>query len=178
MRSARAPQAGTGGPPPAAWPEGPITGYVAAPGYEKELVAELRDAGVGEPVAVFGRLVLARGEARPAAWAQNVWLDPERIKVRSISDAARKLKERGRRWALLPHALIRRGPVPSGSGPRALHSTPNACREATPVREWAARAAPREPVEGRASGGRPSRGRDDPRPRHPHRPMLLKSMPS
>ena len=57
------------GPPPTTWPEGPITGYLAAPGYEKELVAELRMGGAGEPVGVYGRLVLARGEARPAsAW--------------------------------------------------------------------------------------------------------------
>ncbi len=112
-------QAGTCGPPPAAWPQGPITGYVAAPGYEKELVAELRDAGVGEPVAVCGRLVLARGEARPAAWAHNVWLAPERIEVRSISDAARKLKARGRRWALLPHVLFRRSTLIAGKLPHA-----------------------------------------------------------
>jgi len=119
MRSARATQAGTRDPPPAEWPRGPITGYVSVPGYEKELVAELRDAGAGEPVAVFGRLVLARGEARPAAWAQNVWLGPERIEVGSISDAARKLQARGQRWALLPHELFRRSTLIAKKLPRA-----------------------------------------------------------
>jgi len=95
-----------------------VTGYVAPPGYEKELIAELRDAGSGEPAAVHGRLVLARGEARPTAWAHNVWLAPERIEARSISDAARKLRERGRLWALLPHALFRRSTLIAEKLPR------------------------------------------------------------
>jgi 23S rRNA (cytidine2498-2'-O)-methyltransferase len=119
MMNARAAQGEAGGPPPDAWPEGPVTGYVTIPGYEKELVAELRDAGAGEPLAVHGRLVLARGEAMPAAWAQNVWLAPERIEVESIGDAARKLLKRGQRWALLPHANFRRSSLIATKLPRA-----------------------------------------------------------
>ena len=119
MTGARAAQDGSAGPSLAVWPEGPVTGYVSIPGYEKELLDELRDARAGEPVAVHGRLVLARGEAVPAAWAQNVWHAPERIEIESIGDAARKLQKRGQRWALLPHANFRRSTLIAKKLPRA-----------------------------------------------------------
>ncbi len=115
MRNARS----SDNPSPAAWPEGPVTGYVAAQGFEKELVDELRDAGAGEPLGIYGRLVVARGEARPVAWAHNVWVHPERIEVESISDAVRKLASRGQRWALLPHAHFRRSTLIAKKLPRA-----------------------------------------------------------
>jgi 23S rRNA (cytidine2498-2'-O)-methyltransferase len=70
------------------------TGYLAAPGLEPQLLAEL-----GEGVEVHDRLVIAPGPRRPAHWAQNVWLRPARIPIRSISDAASKLRSLGRNWA-------------------------------------------------------------------------------
>lgn len=52
---------------------------------------------------VEGRLVFASGPPRPAAWAQNVWLDPVRIPVASIGEAARALRALQRNWHL--HAI-------------------------------------------------------------------------
>ena len=65
---------------------------------------ELGDA-VGE---VHGRLVLAKGRARPVAWVANVWCDPVRIPIASIGDAAKKLRAIQRNWALYSVAFHRR----------------------------------------------------------------------
>lgn len=51
------------------------------------------------------RLLLAGGARRPAAWAQNVWLEPVRITAPSIGAAAKALRSLQRNWALLPTAL-------------------------------------------------------------------------
>ncbi|MCA9606743.1 MAG: hypothetical protein KC619_14155 [Myxococcales bacterium] len=72
-----------------------MIGYLAAEGFEAELADEL-----GEVVERHGRLLLAPAPVRPAAWAQNVWLDVERLPIRSIKDAARQLRDRQRNWAL------------------------------------------------------------------------------
>lgn len=80
------------------------TAYLAPEGFIDDLVREL-----GETVAeVHGRLVLAHGPERPAAWAANVWRDPQRIAIASIGDAATKLRAIQRNWALYPHAHHRR----------------------------------------------------------------------
>ena len=71
------------------------TVYLAAKGFVKELVYEL-----GDVTEVVDRLVFAPGPPRPVAWAQNTWLDPRRIPVESISDAAAKLKALQRNWSL------------------------------------------------------------------------------
>ena len=73
----------------------PLTVYVAADGCVDDLVEELAGAE-----AVRGRLVLSRGEPRPVAWAQNIWLCPKFLPVASISDAARQLKAIQRNWHL------------------------------------------------------------------------------
>ncbi|MGE0786962.1 MAG: SAM-dependent methyltransferase [Sandaracinaceae bacterium] len=80
------------------------TAYLAAEGFEAELEREL-----GEIEARHERLFVAPGPPRPAAWAQNVWHDPERLAIASINDAARQLKARQRNWAFYPTALHRRG---------------------------------------------------------------------
>lgn len=71
------------------------TAYLAPAGYVAELAAELGD---GVPVAE--RLFVAPGPPRPAAWAQNVWYDPQEIAVASIADAARRLRAIQRNWAV------------------------------------------------------------------------------
>jgi len=83
-------------PPPRPEPLG-LTGYLAPEGFLDELLEE-----IGEPAAVHDRLVLAPGPARPAAWAQNVWHDPVRIRFGSIGEAARALRAIQRNWALYP----------------------------------------------------------------------------
>jgi 23S rRNA (cytidine2498-2'-O)-methyltransferase len=78
--------------------------YLAADGFEGELAKE-----VGAAVErAHGRLLVAPGPARPAAWAANVWLDPQQIAAASISDAATKLRAIQRNWAVYAPVLHRR----------------------------------------------------------------------
>lgn len=67
--------------------------YLAADGFEAELAHEL-----GEVHERFGRLMLSPGPPRDVAWAQNIWLDPRRIPIASIKDAARQLRDLQRNW--------------------------------------------------------------------------------
>jgi len=80
-----------------------ITGYLAAPGFEADLEAEL-----GEVVARHGRLLLAPGPARPVAWAINVWHDPVELDAPSIGVAARALRAIQRNWWPYAFQLHRR----------------------------------------------------------------------
>jgi len=70
--------------------------YLAAAGYEAQLREELGDA----VSAAHGRLLLSDAPARPAAWAANIWREPQRIAIASIGDAAQKLRAIQRNWAL------------------------------------------------------------------------------
>ena len=82
---------------------GERTAYLAAERYVDELTEEL--------VSVerkHGRLLIAAGPPRQASWAANVWLDPQEIKIASISDAAARLRAIQRNWALYPAKLYRR----------------------------------------------------------------------
>lgn len=72
------------------------TAYLAPEGFVDELIEELG----GRVASVHGRLVVASGPPREVAWAENVWLEPSRVEVESISDAARKLRSVQRNWAL------------------------------------------------------------------------------
>lgn len=79
------------------------TAYLAAAGYEDALAHEL-----GAVEFRHGRLLIAAGGPRAAAWAANVWLDPHEIRVASISDAARQLRAVQRNWAVYAPHLHRR----------------------------------------------------------------------
>ncbi len=81
-----------------------ITGYLAPEGFVEDLLAEL-GAAVS---AVHGRLVLAPGPPRPAAWVANLWHEPQRLAIASIADAARQLRAIQRNWALYAHGHHRR----------------------------------------------------------------------
>ena len=70
-----------------------FTAYLAAPGFEADLRAEL-----GEVSAECGRLLLSPGPAKPAAWAQNIWMEPQVLEVASIGEAAKALKAIQRNW--------------------------------------------------------------------------------
>jgi 23S rRNA (cytidine2498-2'-O)-methyltransferase len=81
------------------------TGYLAAEGFEAQLEQELGRDRIRER---HGRLLLAEGPARPAAWAANIWYDVREIEFESISQAAAALRAMQRNWALYPHRLHRR----------------------------------------------------------------------
>lgn len=79
------------------------TGYLAREEYYELLRSELN--GV---CAEFGRLIFAEGPPQSAYWAQNIWYDPVLIPIKSIGDAAEKLKALQRNWALYPYECHRR----------------------------------------------------------------------
>jgi 23S rRNA (cytidine2498-2'-O)-methyltransferase len=82
---------------------GGLTGYLAPVGHLEDLLAEL-----GDVAEIHGRLVLAEGPPRPAAWVANLWRAPERLSIASIADGAKQLRARQRNWVLYPHHLHRR----------------------------------------------------------------------
>src|SRR5579871_2370757 len=84
-------------------PAEPRTAYLAAAGFVAELAHEL-----GAIEAAQERLLVAAGPPRRAAWAQNVWLDPQTIAIDSIADAARKLRAIQRNWAVYAPRFHRR----------------------------------------------------------------------
>jgi 23S rRNA (cytidine2498-2'-O)-methyltransferase len=79
------------------------TAYLAAEGFVDELTDELGGAEL-----IHGRLLIAAGPPRAAAWAANTWLDPQKIAIVSISDAASKLRAIQRNWAVYAPRLHRR----------------------------------------------------------------------
>jgi len=75
------------------------TGYLAAEGFEAQLAEEL-----GSDAVAHGRLFLAPGPARSAAWAINTWFEPKRLPIASIADGAKALRAIQRNWALYAFA--------------------------------------------------------------------------
>lgn len=73
--------------------ENALTAYLAPRGCEELLFKELRDI-----TQIYGRLALAKGGPQPARWSQNIWYNPELIKIRSINDAAQILRSKQRNW--------------------------------------------------------------------------------
>ena len=84
--------------------DGARVAYLAAEGHVDELLSELGD----DAIEARGRLVLARGPARHAAWAANAWLDVAAIPAPSIGAAAKALRAVQRNWALWPTGHHRR----------------------------------------------------------------------
>lgn len=80
---------------------------LAFPGFEDELAAELRRDGVAVE-SRWGGLFLTERPARRPIWARVVGAKAELQPVASIGEAARWLKENGRRWAGASPALHRR----------------------------------------------------------------------
>jgi len=86
--------------------EAPLsTGYLAAEGFETQLREELGNAG---PLENHGRLLIAPGPPRPAAWAANTWYEPVRLQIESIAHAAKQLRSIQRNWACHAFRLHRR----------------------------------------------------------------------
>jgi 23S rRNA (cytidine2498-2'-O)-methyltransferase len=109
------------------------TAYLAAEGFVTELAHEL-----GEVEFANERLLLAPGPPRPAAWAQNIWLDPVMIPVASIGDAARHLRAIQRNWAAYAprhhrRAMLIQERLPSVSGKPLVFGQP---MPAAPLGSW------------------------------------------
>ncbi|MBI1778970.1 MAG: hypothetical protein HYR63_26840 [Proteobacteria bacterium] len=95
-------------------------------------------AELGEVSEVHGRLVLADGPPRPAAWVQNLWYEPVKIEIASISDGARRLRRLQRNWALYADRLHRRASLIQASLPHVSAkplSFPSPAPEA-PLGSW------------------------------------------
>jgi 23S rRNA (cytidine2498-2'-O)-methyltransferase len=90
-----------------------FTAYLAAEGFLEPLREELGDVS-----AEYGRLLIAPGKPRAAAWAQNIWLDPVEIAAPSIGQAAKALRAIQRNWALHPVAHHRRAALIAGELPK------------------------------------------------------------
>ena len=109
------------------------TAYLAAEDYVDELAQEL-----GEVERVHGRLLIAAGPPRSAAWATNIWLDPQAISIASISDAAAKLRTIQRNWAVYAPLCHRRAvliqqQLPKVSARPLVFGTPP---PASPLGSW------------------------------------------
>jgi 23S rRNA (cytidine2498-2'-O)-methyltransferase len=100
------------------------TAYLAAEGYDAPLREEL-----GAPEAEYGRLLVYAGDARPSAWAQNIWHDVQELPVPSIGQAAKSLRALQRNWALHDYAHHRRAALivenlPKVSAKKLIFGTP------------------------------------------------------
>ncbi len=109
------------------------TAYLAPEGYIAELTHEL-----GAIEFACDRLLVAPGPPRPAAWAQNIWLDPQRIEIASIADAARKLRAIQRNWVAYAPRHYRRAMLIQAQLPK-VSAKPLAFGEpapAAPLGSW------------------------------------------
>lgn len=88
--------------------------YLAAPDRTAELLDELAHAGA-RVVETSGRIVVTEGGPKRAAWAANVWLEPEYLTVTSIRNAAAQLARRGTRWASYAESFHRRTALIEGA---------------------------------------------------------------
>jgi 23S rRNA (cytidine2498-2'-O)-methyltransferase len=98
--------------------EGQFAGYLAAPGFLPELLAELGLAGGSGPGhVVFGDVVFTRNRAQPA-WAQNCWLDARLAPAPSIGQGAKALRDIQRNWWPHPVRLARRSALITAKLPK------------------------------------------------------------
>lgn len=77
--------------------------YLAPRGFEAQLENEL-----GEKCLPGTRLIFSSEPPCLAVWAQDVWLSPQLIQIKSISDAVRQIKSLARFWTLHSVACHRR----------------------------------------------------------------------
>ena len=80
-----------------------ITAYLAPKVFVNQAAAELK--GVQ---AVHGRLVIAGGPPQTSYWAQNTWLEPRTLRIRSITDGAKALRAIQRNWIMYSFRWHRR----------------------------------------------------------------------
>lgn len=89
------------------------TAYLAPEGFTAELRHE-----IGPDATEHGRLLVAPGPPRPAAWVENVWHEPRRFHIASIKDGARRLRAIQRNWALYSYQRHRRAALIQGELPK------------------------------------------------------------
>src|SRR4051812_9607837 len=75
-----------------------MIGYLAPKDYVKEVLKELE--GQTQIEHIHERLILTSGPQVPSIWTQNIWLNPRKIPIQSISHAAQELKAIQRNWSL------------------------------------------------------------------------------
>src|SRR5882672_8226114 len=100
------------------------TAYLAAEGLVDELIHELNGADERHD-----RLLVKLGPPQPAAWAQNIWFNPQIVEIASIADGARKLRAIQRNWSAYAPRLHRRATLiqaqlPSVSAKPLVFGTP------------------------------------------------------
>ena len=76
-----------------------ISAYLAADGFDSQLLEELQGVGV-VPTATHGRLSICDGPAVASAWSANIWHDCVELPVASIGTAAKALRALQRNWAM------------------------------------------------------------------------------
>lgn len=81
--------------------------YLAPDGHENDLRTELGLKGI-DVSEERGRLFLGAGPYQSMAWAQSSWINVEEIPIDSIGMGAKKLREKGRNWALFSTGHYRR----------------------------------------------------------------------
>jgi 23S rRNA (cytidine2498-2'-O)-methyltransferase len=81
----------------------PYFGYLAPEGFEAMLENELLDVKYR-----YGRLFLSSTPPENIFWAQNVWYSPFMIRISSITNGAKILKDMQRNWALYAYSNHRR----------------------------------------------------------------------
>jgi 23S rRNA (cytidine2498-2'-O)-methyltransferase len=80
-----------------------ISAYLAADGFDGQLLEELRAAGAvpaATPITTHGRLLICDGPAVASAWSANIWHDCVELQVASIGTAAKALRDIQRNWAM------------------------------------------------------------------------------
>ncbi|MES2855642.1 MAG: SAM-dependent methyltransferase [Bdellovibrionota bacterium] len=76
--------------------------YWAHENFGEDLAAE-----IGAHRA-YGRLLVSEKPVIDSVWAQNIWREPQILKIASIGDAVKQLKKLGHRWTLAPVESVRR----------------------------------------------------------------------
>ena len=83
--------------------------YIAKPEFISELCEELEDVS-----EVIQDLVFSPNKKLNCCFAQDIWLEPKRIKFDSISAAVKILRQAGRFWYLHPISHVRRSRLIEG----------------------------------------------------------------
>jgi 23S rRNA (cytidine2498-2'-O)-methyltransferase len=75
-----------------------MIGYLAPEGYISDLLKEL--SGLTRIEETYDRLILTSSPIIHSSWAQNIWFNPRKVQVHSISQAAEVLRSIQRNWSL------------------------------------------------------------------------------